>query len=303
MFFSRGTKAELAKLKSNVAAQQKSLLASLLASAWVVEARDPYTGGHLWRVAMLSGKLARALGLSESEANRIAMAGFLHDLGKIGVPDAILRKPDKLTDDEFAVIKTHPNIGARLIASHPFSPLVMNAVLGHHETPNGRGYPQGLSDAQIALDAKIVGVCDAFDAMTSSRPYRRGMPIEKALQIIASELGQQFDRRCGEALIALQGTGELEHIVGHSDEGIPLAQCLMCGPTLVQVRGSHAGGHLACPNCTADYVWESDAAGHLAAKPTGNKASADALAPVADVVQIEDLATRWVSALEVLQAP
>lgn len=301
MFFNRSTKAELAQLQAQLKAQQKSLLSSLLASAWVVEARDPYTGGHLWRVAMLSAKVAQSLGYPATEVNRIAMAGFLHDLGKIGVPDAILRKPDKLTDEEFAVIKTHPHIGARLIASHPLAGLVLQAIVGHHETPDGRGYPAGLREGQIAPEARIVGVCDAFDAMTSSRPYRQGMPIEKALAIIESALDQQFDRAAGQALLALRDTGELEHIVGHSDEGIPLSHCAMCGPTLVRVRGAQVGDHLACPSCSGDYQWQLDAQGQLFAQATGQKASAEALAPQADHLQIATLVAQWSNVLEQLE--
>ncbi|WP_273431816.1 HD-GYP domain-containing protein [Chitinibacter tainanensis] len=300
MLFLGKTKAELSRLREQWEAQQRALLASLLASAWVVEARDAYTGGHLWRVAMLSAQLARALGLDAVEVNRIAMAGFLHDLGKIGVPDAILRKPDKLTDDEYAVIKTHPALGARLLAQHPFAPLVLKGVLEHHETPDGRGYPAGLQGEQISLDARIIGVCDAFDAMTSSRPYRAGMPIERALNIIEAALGQQFDRQCGTVLLTLGQAGELAHIVGHSSAGIPLGQCQMCGPTLVQFHSSVAGDYLACPHCQGEYQWQATPQGHLIAQATGRTASAEALALQADTVHIEQLVRQWENVLTTL---
>lgn len=300
MFFKTRANSELAKLKIQLSGQQKALLTSLLASAWVVEARDPYTGGHLWRVAMFSARLAAALELSSVEINRIALAGFLHDLGKIGIPDAILRKPEKLTDDEYAVIKTHPRIGERLIAHHPFAPLVIEAIVGHHEMPNGRGYPAGLQDAQISLDAKIVAICDAFDAMTSSRPYRKGMPIEKALNIIESELGQQFDQRCGETFVRLGRAAEFNHIVSHSDEGIPLGHCMMCGPTLVRVRNAKIGDTLACPSCCGEYQWVTSENGEITAEPTGHKASAEALAPKADELQIEALINQWENVLELI---
>ncbi|QLI81457.1 HD-GYP domain-containing protein [Chitinibacter fontanus] len=302
MFFKTSANSELAKLKTQLSGQQKSLLASLLASAWVVEARDPYTGGHLWRVAMYSARLATALGLSRLETNRIAMAGFLHDLGKIGIPDAILRKPEKLTDDEYAVIKTHPRIGERLIAHHPFAPLVIKAIVGHHEMPNGRGYPEGLLGAEMSLDAKIVAISDAFDAMTSSRPYRKGMPIAKALNIIESELGQQFDQQCGEVFVRLGRAGEFDHIVSHSDDGIPLGHCMMCGPTLVRVRNAQAGDTLACPSCCGEYQWAASETGELTAKPTGHKASAEALAPKADELLIESLIGQWENVLELINS-
>ena len=108
---------------------------------------------------------------------RIAIGGFLHDLGKIGIPDAILRKRDKLTDDEMAIMKTHPDVGARLLAGHPLADLVRDAVLLHHETLDGSGYPKGIAGPDIPIAARIVGLCDAFDAMTSTRPYRAGMPM------------------------------------------------------------------------------------------------------------------------------
>ncbi|MEJ2795697.1 HD-GYP domain-containing protein [Iodobacter sp. LRB] len=288
----------LEALQARLLVQEQGLLASLLASAWVVEARDPYTGGHLWRVAAMSALLAQALGESAPSVSRIAMAGFLHDMGKIGVPDAILRKPDKLTDDEYAVIKTHPSLGARLLASHPLSPLVLAAVEGHHERPDGQGYPYGLSGADIPRDALIVGVCDAFDAMTSSRPYRSGMPISKALAIIQSESGRQFDKECSEVFIQLGQAGSLDHIVGHSDAGIPLAHCTMCGPTIVRYRVAQQGEHAACPNCNGDYVWERGSEGQLSIVATGGKASAEAMAPRADQQQIASLVQEWTNALQ-----
>jgi HD-GYP domain-containing protein (c-di-GMP phosphodiesterase class II) len=107
----------------------------------LVEARDPYTGGHLWRVSQFSRLIALDMGLESSEVARITLGGFLHDLGKIGIPDSILNKRDKLTDEEYAVIKTHPTIGSRLLSGHPLRDLVDVAVTMHHETPDGRGYP------------------------------------------------------------------------------------------------------------------------------------------------------------------
>lgn len=231
----------------------EQLIASLLSMAWFVEARDPYTGGHLWRVSRYARLTARRAGLDEAQAAKIGLGGFMHDLGKIGVPDAILRKADKLTDEEYAVIKTHPSVGARMLAGHPLARLVEDAVLLHHERPDGHGYPKGLGGAGIPDMALVVGVCDAFDAMTSHRPYRAGIPIEKALQIIASAKGSQFDARFADALTALGEAGEIEHIAGHSDDGIPLHSCPNCGPTLVRTRESRAGKLIYCRNCTGQF--------------------------------------------------
>ena len=162
----------------------EDLLQSLFVMASMVEAKDPYTGGHLWRVSQYTRLLAEAAELPPSEVARIAVGGFLHDLGKIGIPDHIFVKPGRLTDEEFELIRTHPEVGYRLLERHPLAGLVNEAVLSHHETPAGTGYPRKLAGKDIMIEARIVGICDAFDAMTSARPYRQGMHIDKALSII-----------------------------------------------------------------------------------------------------------------------
>lgn len=261
--------------------RHEDLLASLLVMAWMVEARDPYTGGHLWRVSQFSRLLAVDAGLPESDVARVMIGGFLHDLGKVSVPDQILRKADRLTPDEYDVIKTHPEVGWRMLAGHPLAPLAEAAVRAHHEMPDGRGYPRGLAGAAVPQDARIVGICDAFDAMTSTRPYRRGMPVEKALAIIAENLDRQFDRAFGERFLALGRAGRLDHIVGHSDDGIPLHECVRCGPTLVLRRGQTAGEYVYCRNCGGEYRIEA-ADGHTTAVATGRMGSAQDLEPEAD---------------------
>jgi len=261
---------------------RQDLLSSLLVMAWMVEARDPYTGGHLWRVSQFSRLLATRAGLGEDDVARIAVGGFLHDLGKIGVPDHILGKRDRLTDDEYAVIKTHPEVGWRMLAGHPLAALAESAIRAHHETPDGRGYPRGLAAEQIPLEARIVGICDAFDAMTSTRPYRRGMAIDKALSIIGENLGRQFDRALGEHFIALGREGLLDHIVGHSDEGIPLHECAMCGPVVVVAAEQQPGEHVYCRSCGGEYVAELRE-GRLETVATGRKGTPRDLEPVADV--------------------
>jgi len=272
--------------------QPEQILASLLVMAWVVEARDPYTGGHLWRVSRYASLLCERAGLPSDECARIAVGGFLHDLGKVGIPDAILRKRERLSDEEYDVIKTHPDVGARMLAGHPLAELVRDAVLLHHETPDGRGYPQGLIGSAVPLAARVVGICDAFDAMTSSRPYRAGMPLSEALDRLESALGQQFDTLFGHHMIALGREGLLDHIAGHSDDGIPLRVCTMCGPTLVVRREQQAGEHICCHSCGGDYRLELGAEdGLLQAVATGQRASASALNPVPDV----DLIQRFVA--------
>lgn len=275
---------------------RQALLASLLVSAWMVEARDPYTGGHLWRVARMAHALALETGSSPREASRIAMAGFLHDLGKVGIPDAILRKPGRLTDDEFATIKTHPRIGARMLSGHPLADLVVGVIHHHHEMPNGRGYPLGLADTEIPHDARLVGICDAFDAMTSTRPYRTGMAIGKALDIIEAELGQQFDLALGRSFVRMGRAGAFDAVVGHTEEGIPLQHCPACGPTLVRTRSARAGEHVGCPACAARFTWTDSGQG-LHAVPTGEQALPDEQAPALDRDLIEALVLDWADAV------
>lgn len=231
----------------------KKLLASLLALASVVELRDPYTGGHLWRVGNFSKLLADQAGLDAEEVFFAAVGGFLHDLGKIGVPDAILRKAGPLSDGEFAVIKVHPTMGAELLRDHPLSKVVIDAVLHHHERSDGRGYPDGLVGDRAPLISRIVGITDAFDAMTSSRSYRPGMPIDRAIAIIREERGRQFDPHFADALCVLYERHELEHIVGHSDHGRALATCPNCGPIIAVPRAKDDGDSIYCRNCGGEY--------------------------------------------------
>ncbi|MDD5328949.1 MAG: HD domain-containing protein [Sulfuricella sp.] len=266
----------------------EDLLKSLYIMASMVEARDPYTGGHLWRVSQFSRLLAEDAGLPDTDVARITLGGFLHDLGKVGVPDAILNKPDRLTDEEYAVIKTHPEVGNRLLSGHPLAELARAAVLSHHETPDGSGYPHRLSGDAIALDARIVGICDAFDAMTSTRPYRRGMAVEKALAIIAENLGRQFDRTLGERFLRLGRAGLLDHIVGHSQAGIPLQECPICGPTIVVRREQKSGDRVFCRHCGGEALVERDGdAIHVTA--TGRKGTPADLQPDIDDNLIENL--------------
>ncbi|MDO9225631.1 MAG: HD-GYP domain-containing protein [Pseudomonadota bacterium] len=264
------------------------LLKSLYIMASMVEARDPYTGGHLWRVSQFSRILASDIQLPDTDVARIALGGFLHDLGKIGVPDAILNKAGPLTDEEYAVIKTHPEVGNRLLSEHPLAALARAAVLSHHEMPNGKGDPQRLAGRDSPIDARIVGICDAFDAMTSNRPYRRGMPVANALSIIKDNLGTQFDSELGDRFVALGQNGKLDTVVGHSESGIPVQECPLCGPTIVVRRGHRSGDHVYCRHCGGEAVvaWEGNTV-HLA--PTGKKGTVEDLQPEADVNLIDAL--------------
>lgn len=262
-------------------AEKESLLSTLLGLSMIVEARDPYTGGHLWRVSQFSKLLAQQAGLSQRDVALCEVGGFLHDLGKVGVPDAILNKPDRLNDAEFAIIKTHPAVGGRLLATHPLANLAMEAVVGHHERPDGKGYPHGLSGRVIPEVARIVSIADAFDAMTSSRAYRKGMPMDKVLAIIGEALGSQFDAELGKHFLTLDRTTEIAHIVGHSESGIPLLPCPSCSAPVVIRRAHRDGEHVYCRACGGESrLDKTGSSPHL--NMTGQMGDADVLAPDSD---------------------
>lgn len=268
--------------------QYEHLLNSLLIMASMVEARDAYTGGHLWRVSQFSRVLAEQGGLLPTQVMRISLGGFLHDLGKISVPDAILNKQGKLTEEEYDIIKTHPDVGRRLLTNHVLVHLVESAIYAHHERPDGKGYPRQLPHDSISDDALIVGICDAFDAMTSTRPYRKGMPTANALAIIRENLGTQFDITWGNLFLQLGETGKLDHIVGHSEPGIPLQDCPMCGASVVIRKNQHEGDHVYCRACGGESELELRS-GRAMLAPTGKRGTPQQLEPIVDVDLIEQL--------------
>ena len=230
------------------------LIKSLLVLADVVEARDPYTGGHIWRVSQFSKLLAVKIGLSEKEALQISLGGYLHDLGKIGIPDHILKKEGKLTTAEYDLIKTHPLIGKKLINAHPLAEMVCKPIVEHHERLDGNGYPHGLHDEEISLASKIIGTVDVLDALTSTRPYRREMPLEKAFQILEEGSGTHFDPSLLAHLSALANKGDLSHIIGHSAEGIPMVTCPVCGPVITVPRTARTGDVVFCRACGGKFI-------------------------------------------------
>lgn len=173
--------------------QQAMFLGSLKALTAAIDAKDRYTCGHSERVAMLGARLAAAAGLDAATAERVHICGLLHDVGKIGVPEAVLCKPGKLSDQEFGLIKLHPEIGHRILKDIPMLQDVLPGVLHHHERYDGKGYPHGLPGPEIPLFARILALADTFDAMSSTRAYRPAMPRERVLAEIAKHAGTQFD--------------------------------------------------------------------------------------------------------------
>jgi putative nucleotidyltransferase with HDIG domain len=158
-----------------------------------VDARDPYTAGHQKRVAQLAVSIATAMALSQTKIASIRMAGILHDIGKIAIPAEILSKPSTLSDIEFSLIKTHPQVGYDILKNINFPTPVAKIVHQHHERLNGSGYPLGLSGEDILFEARILTVADVVEAMSSHRPYRPGLGIDKALAEIQKNKGEFYD--------------------------------------------------------------------------------------------------------------
>ena len=182
-------------LKTTHRRLQRSILQSLLGLANALEAKDEYTRGHSDRVAALARRLALEAGLTMRQADVIAQSGLLHDLGKIGVPEHILRKPGPLTQEEWAVMRRHPVTGSQIVA--PIESFAEGALIvrHHHEREDGSGYPDGLSGESIPLGARVVAVADVYDALTSERPYRRALTHAEALERLTAEAGRTLDAR------------------------------------------------------------------------------------------------------------
>jgi len=229
------------------------LLKSLVSLATVIEAKDPYTGGHTWRVSRYARILAEEIGLLQDEVFIVHFGSLMHDIGKVSVPDQILNKQDKLTNVEYEIIKKHPETGLMLVRDHPLGVLTLDIVASHHERFDGRGYPRGLAGNNISLFARIVAIADAFDAMTSARPYQRGMPAEIAYQLMAQESTRQFDPLLLSAFLDLGQRGDLDHILGHSSDERLMHSCPVCGPIIVIPTRWQEGDQVICPKCLGNY--------------------------------------------------
>ena len=186
---------ELVKKINNVEILNHNNLMEMVTSlAGAIDAKDPYTKGHSTSVSRYSEALARAINMPEHDVERIKIGAMLHDIGKIGIPESVLKKPGKLTDEEWEIMKQHPSIGAeKVLAPNDALKEFIPIVKYHHERLDGKGYPSGLKGEEIPLEARIVSVADAYHALVSDRPYRKGMPIEKACAILQEGAGIQWD--------------------------------------------------------------------------------------------------------------
>lgn len=187
--------------QSGIACQNARLIQTLsglivdvaIAMALAIESRDPYTGGHVMRVTAYALLLAGRAGLGPADTARLRLGGMLHDIGKVAVPDAILRKPGRLDDDEMTVMKTHAAVGHQIISPIPQLAPIAPIVRSHHERFDGKGYPDGLAGEGIDLLARVAAIADTYDAMTSDRPYRKGLAVPVAMAEVRKMAGTQFD--------------------------------------------------------------------------------------------------------------
>ncbi len=201
--------------------QRELFLKTITTLADMVELRDRYTGGHTRRVTQYSIMLAEKLDLPEEQIELVRTGTPLHDIGKIGITDAILQKPGRLTAKEFAEMQTHTTLGAHYLAGIPELATIIPIVRNHHERWDGTGYPDRLAGEEIPLLARIVAVCDAFDAMTSDRPYhvdKKGRPPEVAFAEIARQMGRQFDPQCAEAFLEI--SDNIRRVMGELQPGV-----------------------------------------------------------------------------------
>jgi HD-GYP domain-containing protein (c-di-GMP phosphodiesterase class II) len=181
--------------------------ATLTALASALEAKDPYTQEHTSRIRALAIGIAETMGVSAVTRRAVGLGAILHDVGKIGIADSILLKPGPLTDEEWAAMRRHPLIGEHMLKDIDFVRTALPILRHHHERWDGAGYPDGLKGDEIPLGARIVAVCDSFDAMTTDRPYRKRMSVEAACEELVANAGTQFDPNC--ATLAVQVISEL----------------------------------------------------------------------------------------------
>lgn len=182
--------------------------------ACALDAKDPYTAGHSQRVSDMAMKVCELIGLKEEDVEKIHIAAHLHDIGKIGVPDAILNKTERLNEEEWEAIKKHPSIGADILSkSHHLNEL-KHIVLCHHERYDGKGYPLGLAGKNIPVGARIIAICDSIDAMTSNRCYRKAHDFQFCYEEIKKNLGVMYDPIIGEYV--LKHWQEIIHVIDGS---------------------------------------------------------------------------------------
>ncbi|MFA6290420.1 MAG: HD domain-containing phosphohydrolase [Victivallales bacterium] len=207
---------------------ERSYHDTIVALSNSVEARDHYTVGHTWRVTNFALQMAKAMGWTEEQLKTCEIGGVLHDVGKIAIEDSILCNPGRLTDEEFAKMKVHPEKGARMMRDIPFLKSVIPYCLYHHERYDGHGYPFQMSGDKIPIEGRLIAVADTFDAMTSNRPYRKGLDPELAVAELEKGKGTQFDPECVDALVRCYREGKISSIMQDYMKDARSAACPFC---------------------------------------------------------------------------
>ena len=197
-------------LQRSAQENRELFLGSIKALAAAIDGKDPYTRGHSERVSRFSMAIAQRMGCSAVEVEKIRIGALLHDVGKIGIDDSILKKPSALTNEEFEIMKSHPQKGYKIMSQIPAMKEFLSGMYMHHEMINGQGYPQGLKGDEIPLMARIVAVADTFDAMTTERPYQKAMPLDAALARIESFVNTRYDEKVVAALTAACDEGQIQ---------------------------------------------------------------------------------------------
>ena len=196
-------------LQRSATENRELFLGTIKALAAAIDGKDPYTRGHSERVSRVSVAIAQRLGLSDEECEKIRVSALLHDVGKIGIDDKVLKKPAALTDEEYEIMKQHPQKGYKILSQIPGIQEFLPGMYMHHEMVDGQGYPQGLKGDEIPLMGLIVAVADTFDAMTTDRPYQRAMKFEDAVERIQSFVGTRYDERVVAAFTAACNEGQI----------------------------------------------------------------------------------------------
>ena len=190
----------ISEIQASSAKNKRMFIGSVHSLAMAIDGKDPYTRGHSQRVMVYSETIAKLMGMDADEVEKIRISALLHDVGKIGIEDRILRKPAALTDAEFTIMKKHPEIGGKIMQENPDMREYIPGMSMHHETMDGRGYPLGLKGNELPMMARIVSVADCFDAMTTNRPYQRAMTFEVAIDRINTFIGSRYDEKVVRAL-------------------------------------------------------------------------------------------------------
>jgi HD-GYP domain-containing protein (c-di-GMP phosphodiesterase class II) len=196
-------------LQRSAEENRELFLGTVKALAAAIDGKDPYTRGHSERVSRFSVATAEGLGLADDEIEKVRVSALLHDVGKISIDDNILKKPGALDDREYIIMKTHPQKGYKIMSQIPAMREFLPGMYMHHEMINGEGYPQGLKGDEIPIQALIVSVADTFDAMTTDRPYQKGLDLETALTRLKSFVGSRYNARVVAAFIAACEAGRI----------------------------------------------------------------------------------------------